>query len=190
MKTVDADELLEKPWCDDTISRSFLNILRCSIALQRGDMEDEKGEGAFVCACTNCFNCMTRRIERGVCILPIQEVKWRIETLHKVTKKSMDSRILLRLACALTERHDDKTNYYMNPNIFDLHTQQLIISISKCESIAKIDALLARNIVLQNGDPPFMTNNKTVEFIREHYKKEDADDSTEQEGMDREEREM
>ena len=185
VKTVVAEDLLKKPWCEDAVGRCFKNILTHAVLhckWEEAEAEERDGDGGdggdggddsvcTVSACTNCFNCMTRRMQRGVYVLPVQELKWRIQTLEKITQKSMDSRVLLRVAAALSAKHEDVVeNYYVSTGLLTATERRLLSEIASCAHMSDIDHMLAAHIVRQNGDSPFMTNSKTVEFIRQHYK--------------------
>ena len=169
-KSMSAAHLYKLPWCDDAVSRTFKNIINQAIQEEQRD-SDCDADDCCVWACTNCFNCMSRRMERGLYVLPLQEVKWRIQTMQKITQKSMDSRVLFRMATALCEVYCGRVpNYYFLASLFTESEKKLMRDIAKCPTMSHIDHILAMHIVQENGDPPFMTNSKTVEFIRQHYR--------------------
>ena len=171
-KTICVDEIIDRPVWQDSFGCVYKNVLETTAAMHLTSTPAISGNKAMTVICNNCSNCMSRRAKHSHSLLPMQELKWRINTLEKTGKKSMDTRVLIRLATSLTLVHNGTyENYYMTGNLFSGPEKKLIRDIvAHSQTPDTVDALIASYVRSQNCDTIFMNSNKVVEFLRQHSK--------------------
>ena len=145
----------------DLLHRTTANL--CSANLAASAQEDAKT--VFSC-CYCCYHWVDRKKHATTFMLPLQALRWHLNTLHSTTQKTFDSRVVLRLSKALVHAGSAARgggNYYLS--LFTPPEQALLREIVETR-VEAIPDTIARFYFRQNGSPLFLTSAKSAESVR------------------------
>jgi len=164
MGTEDLQEVLERQkehLHADLLHRTTHNM--CSANAAASALEEVK---AIFSCCYCCHHWVDRKKRARTFMLPLQALRWHLNTLHRTTKKTFDSRVVLRLSRALVHPGGAArggSNYYLS--LFTPPEQALLREIVETPVEAIPDAI-SRFYFKQNGSPLFLTSAKSAESVR------------------------
>ena len=121
---------------------------------------------ATLCLCQTCSTWLLQRRNRTRDLLPLQALQWYFRTTRPLPGlRHIDTRVLYKLACAVSERYYWHTNVYRG--CFYPDEQALVDAIAAAPP-AQIKPLVAAHYLRQNGGSFFVPSGKVAEFLRDH----------------------
>lgn len=130
------------------------------------DEQEYDTENCFF-ACLCCWHWISRRLNWPITLLPMQSLYYFLTTVSSIENKKIDSRILSRLMCTLTNENNVYRNLFSDKQLlffFSFHADRSHIRDQEVEQKLKLVMAQAYNHI--NGQSILLCENYVGEFLR------------------------
>jgi len=135
------------------------------LVVQDDEEENETDNCFFACLC--CWHWISRRLSWPITLLPMQSLYFFLTTVSSIENKKIDSRILSRLMCTLTNENNVYRNLFSDRQLLffsSFYADRGHVSDQVFQH--KIKLIMAQIYYERNGQSIFFCDNYVGEFLR------------------------